>query len=1095
MTAAELIDTLEAKQLLSDKAADKLRKKIASSSKPLTAKSLARFLIEKGYISKQDVVEVLAAGGEVVIPPPEPSSTGEPSGVDLPMDDLQDMSSSSEWTMDGESGAFGEATEETLESPDATSPKKKKRKKHKKGNEWDSPLLLIGGGSLLLMVIVGTLIGVIMFAENADKLLKAARDDMNKNSYANAIVSYEKFVENYKSNAEYSKARVELAMARIRQKLEAPNYQQAFDEAVKELKAIDAEKDFETAEEDLSDMLPRIARGLAEKAEASTDSAETDALASQANKAMEMANNTKYVPKSRRDNNDMEEIRATLDAVALRQQSLADLATALEEIKKLNAAGDAKAAFAVQEALVEKHPTLLDNAKLAEALVEISATEQKNIHFVEQPQQASTSERESNLVAALAVANQSLAGKAPTSGMVSLVIDGVAYGIDAASGKVVWRRYTGPSDSPVEPLVVGDDVILIDWHVTEPGKSQQALMRLKAATGELVWRLELEDQVAAPVLAGNRVLLAGASGKLYVVDAASGTSAGFVEFSQPLVSAPEVDTRTGAIFLAGERSSLYSLSAKDLSCLSVIYTKHARGAMVAPPVIAIDKVAVVENDGADTCAVSLYATGSNGAITGEPLGQHRLNGRVVSKPLVDGRRITFVTDRGQVSVFEVSVGADGDPLTLVAQRAERNSAPQARFAKMLDGHVWLAESSLAKYAISPSGNRLATVGLKDDYNRSQFVAPLVLRDEVLIHARGVRRRAGFSVVASSTKDGSPYWTTDLGTPAAGNPLASNAPVALLEADANGQVYRFTPEEIKTRVQNEALKNPQGSADETVYQHALLLAGGAAVFAANDAEHALLYSPSSQEPLSKVNLAGKLACSPTPFEKGWLAPLTVGQVFLLDSATGKAMAAPFQPSIEAGRTLAWKPGAVYDQDELLLTDGVSKVYLLEVRNDGSDVLTPVAEASLSLTPLVTGFAVAGDIAVALAGNGQLETFQLPSLEAVQSINPGGRVVWGPQSAGDFVLLATATSLTAIDGAGKLAWQTPLEHGPLAGEPLTDGASIIVASQDGTLLRINAADGSVTGTATVGEPIAAGPVQMGNRLVVSARDGSLLVVDAP
>ncbi|QDU56508.1 outer membrane protein assembly factor BamB family protein [Aeoliella mucimassa] len=1092
MTAAELIDTLEAKELLPKETADKLRKKIAKSSKPLTAKSLARFLIEKGHLSKQDVVEALAAGGEVKLPPPEPSSTGEPSGVDLPMEDLQDLSSSSEWTMDGESGAFAEPTGGAMEAAEPTS--KKKRKKSKKGNEWDSPLLLIGGGSLVFMVVVGLLIYWIMFAENADNILGAARDDMEAGSYGNAIANYEKFVESYQSNAEYSTARVELAMARIRQRLETSDEKDAFEVAEKELNAIGSEPDFHVAEEDLSALLPRIARGLADKAEASKDPAVTDDLAARATRALEMANNTKYIPKSRRDNTELEEILATLDTIAKRQQSLSDLAAALKQIEELNGQGDASAAFAVQEELVDKHPTLLNNQELLKALQSISETEQKNISYVEEPVDASTSERDNNVVATLAVANRRITGTSPATGAVCVVVDGAAYGIDSSTGNVLWRRYTGPSTSPQEALSIESDVILIDWRMPEPNKVQQSLVRVNAETGQLVWRLELDDQVAAPTLAGNRLLLAGASGKLHVVDAKSGARAGYVQFSQPLTTTPTFDPNKGVVYLTGERSSFYSVSINDMSCLGVYFTKHARGSIVAPPVVAIDKVVVVENDGADTSKVLLFSTTANGAID-KQLGAQRLTGRVVTQPLVDGRRITFITDRGQIAVYEVSVGADGDALTLVAQKSDRSAQPRVSFGHMLDGHVWVAESSLVKYAISPTGNRLNAVGLKNDYNRSQYVTPLAVRGDVVIHTRGRRRKAGFTVTASNSSDGSPYWETDIATPAAGNPLASANPLALLEADANGKVYRFDPEAIKTRVQNDSLENPLGNSDETVYSYSNLLADGAAVFAAEDAAHVLLYSPSAPKPLSKIDLAAPLAASPTTFGKGWVAPLKVGQVFVLDAESGKPIAAPFQPTLEAGRTLHWKPASVYDQDRLLITDGATKLYMLEVGDDGAPALTAASEATLNLTPLSTGFTVAGDVAVAIAANGQLSIYKLPELEPLQSVNPGGRVVWGPHAAGETVVLATAKSLTAIDSSGAATWQVPLETGALAGTPLTDGGSMIVAAQDGTILRINLADGSIAGRADAGEPIAAGPVKLGNRLVVSARDGSLLVVDAP
>lgn len=1091
MTAEEFIDALEAKELLPGSTVEKLRKKVAGGGgKPLSAKSLARFLIDKGLLEKQDAMEALAAGGEIK-PPPAPEPSGEPSGVDLPMDQLQDLSSSAEWSMDeAGTGGFGEPEQEAATEPKGS--KKKKKKKGKKGNEWDSPLLLIGGGSLVLLIVVGLLVWFIMFAENADNLISTARSEMASGSYGNAIANYEKFVEDYPGNAEFSKARMELAMARIRQTLETGNESLAFDKAQEELRAVADQPDFNVAEEDLSDLLPRIARGLADDAEAKQDAAASEELYEKAITALGWANNTKYVPKSRRDSTELEEIRATLDRIEQKQQSLSDLDATLATIETNTAAGDIAAAFAAQEALVEKHPALIGNERLAEALVSISAAEQQSIRFVDETVAADTSEPETALVAALAVADRRVPGNAPTSGVFCAQADGVAYGIDAATGSVLWRRYTGPALVPTDPVVVGSDVLLMEWRSGEGGTSQQTLTRVEAGSGNLVWRLSIDDELAAPVLASGNVLLAGGSGKLHVVDADSGQQRGYVQFAQPLRIPPALNGQAGVMYVVGERSSVYTVSLDDFTCTGVFYSNHARGSIAAPPAIALDKVMLSETNGATTSKLRLFGIDGSGSLT-EQLAEQRISGRVVTQPMVEGRRITVVSDRGAVGVYEVSAGPDGDPLAVLATRAGRTTQPSPPHAAVLDGHIWLAENSLIKYAIAPAGNRLSVQALDDDYNRSQFIGPLSGRDGVLFHIRARRRRAGVTVTACSMSNGKAYWQTDVAAPPADNPLASTAPVVLLEADANGRVYRFDPEAIRTRVQNEALNELEPGASPVLYEYAELLAGGAAVFAAPDSKSALLYSPSGATPLTTLTLPESLACRPTAFGKGWVAPLSIGQIFVLDAESGRPLAAPFQPPLEAGRTVAWRPVAVVDGEQLLVTDGVAKVYLLDYEPGGS--LTAVAEANLDSSPLASGFVALGDIAVALAENGQIVTYRLPTLDVGESLNSGGRVVWGPFKAGDYALLANSNQLMAIDATGKFAWELPLQDAQLAGPPLVVGQSIMLAAQNGTVTKLALADGSEQGRVEVGEPISAGPVQLNNRLVVAGRDAALLVIESP
>lgn len=1095
MTAAEFIEALEAKQLLPPTTVEKLRKKVTSSSKPLTAKSLARFLIEKGHLAKQDAMDALAEGGEIEKPSePEPSDAGEPSGVDLPMDQLQDLSSSAEWSLDEASGG-GFAEPETAGAAAASGGKKKKKKKKaKKSNEWDSPLLLIGGSSLVLLLIIGGLVWFIMFAENADNILAEARSAMQEGSYGNAIVHYKKFVEDYPGNAEFSAARVELAMASIRQTLETGNEQRAFDVAEMELRAIADEPSFNVAEEELSGLLPRIARGLADKAEASEEPDTTKELFDKATTALGMANNTKYVPKSRRDSTELEEIRATLDRIQRRQESLADLESTLTDIDTAISAGDTATAFTAQEQLVEKHPSLIGNPRLAEALVKISAAEQQGIVYVEEPVDASTAEAESDVVAALAVANRRQPGDAPTSGVFCAQIDGVAYGLDAATGNVLWRRYTGPAIDPIYPIGVGSDLLLIEWRTTEGNAPRQALARVAAESGKLIWRLELDDQLAAPVVLGNQVLLSGESGKLHVVNIENGTRSGFVQFAQPLRTSPTISSTGSVLYLPGDHSSVYTLSTSNFSCKGVHYTNHDRQSMVAPAAVVLDKVVLVENDGAKTSRLRLYAVDGDGALK-ELLAEQRLAGRVVTQPLVEGRRITVLTDRGQVSVFEVSAGPDGEPLTVLAKRTERNTQPFVRYGKAIDGHIWLAESALTKYSTSPSGNRLSVVALKNDYNRSQFVAPIDAREGVLFHTRARRGQAGFTVTACSTSDGATYWATDLGAPPAGGPLASTSPVALLEATAAGNVFRFDPNAIRTRIQNSPLPSPADADNSAVYDGAALLAGGAAVFASTGTPQALLYSPSGSKPLSAVHLPAPMSSGPTAFADGWIASLPVGQVFYLDARNGEPLAAPFQPPLEAGRSIDWRLPAVIDSKQLVITDGVSKIYLLEVLRDGSPVLAAAAEADLTTSGLASGFVPAGEVVVALAENGRMAVHQLPTLDAQEPINPGGRVIWGPFAAGDHALFATSSSLSAINGQGQLAWQVPLTVAKLVGAPLVDNGATVVASQSGVIVKIDLSNGSELGRVHAGEPIASGPVMLNNRVVVAARDSSLLVVESP
>ena len=117
---------------------------------------------------------------------------------------------------------------------------------------------------------------------------------------------------------------------------------------------------------------------------------------------------------------------------------------------------------------------------------------------------------------------------------------------DLATGMVKWEAPEGAS-SPV--LAVGNAVFLVN--------DQAQLLRLDAANGGRVWAQKLpyftrqivrkQDKVwnhYGPVLAGNRLYLAGSDGYLRVFDPASGALVGTAEIPGGAAAAPAVAGQT-----------------------------------------------------------------------------------------------------------------------------------------------------------------------------------------------------------------------------------------------------------------------------------------------------------------------------------------------------------------------------------------------------------------------------------------------------------------------------------------------------------------------------------------------------------------------
>jgi hypothetical protein len=237
---------------------------------------------------------------------------------------------------------------------------------------------------------------------------------------------------------------------------------------------------------------------------------------------------------------------------------------------------------------------------------------------------------------------------------------------------------------------------------------------------------------------------------------------------------------------------------------------------------------------------------------------------------------------------------------------------------------------------------------------------------------------------------------------------------------------------------------------------------------------------------------------SPFGQGVLVPLEVGQVFYLNPADGQSLTAPFQPRLQPRMKIPYQPAAQADKEgrQFVITDGHEKIYLVEVADQPQPHFTTVAEANVGAFPIVSPIVVMGTTVLAATDGGQLARFELPSLKSAGQTALPSDVVWGPYPVGELVLLVTANDqLVAVRPSGEIAWAHAVKGGDLAGPPLANGDSVLVAYRQGILERRGLVDGEPVGRLDVEHPLAAGPVQFLGRIVLAAHDGTLFVVDQP
>jgi outer membrane protein assembly factor BamB len=1159
MSAERLIDLIDERQLLNARLVEKLREKVAQSNETMSAAALAKFLVVKKHLASSQAAELVneAVSFKPLPQPPaaEDSDSHRPgdssifgnefaefapaskeeevftltpidSGLDQedsipqldssilsapPIGGIEQMTPEESFSQPASlltepeqrvaapaspmRASRDRAKVSAIGTPQATSPGL--RKKSKKKNQWDSPMFLIGGGVLVLLLICGATVALILNRRGGDEKLAEARQYRDAGAFPAAITSYKEFVDGYSTDASWNDARMELLLVKLRQAVESGgDLLPALKIAQTELPALESDKSFDQqklaeARPELADILPRIATGLAAQADAATDPQVAQSIAQSAADALVLCRNAKYVSKELRNDAALGEVEAKLARVSRRQETRGDLAKGLDEIKAAITAGDPRAAYAAHRKLLEQHPELAADESLQAIIIEASAAELAGIKLVADEHAAETTERKTPWLAMLSTGNRQVIADAPATGVFPARIDGALDAFDVATGRLLWRRYVGFATG-LPPVSVQESVLAFDTK-------HQELLCLAAQSGKLLWRQEIGEPVSAPLVVGEQVFVAAESGRLYVIELATGVRKGYLQFAQPLHTPPTVDRTGKRLYLTGDHSSIYSISLADLKCQGVFHLGHSSGSIRVPPVQILGRLAVLENDGVATSRLRILSLNEDGAVDKVET-ERRLQGLAASPPLVTGRRLIVVTDRGELDAYDLATTEGENALTQVATREATSREPLVRHVLLTQGAVWVGDNQLTKFAVLPTGNRLPVVTIDDSFVRSTFDHPMALFGSVLVHVRRVDGQAGVVVTAIDAESGRTLWKNELAVPPASTPIVDAANRTLALADVNGLVYRFDDAALRARVQDEPLSPATGASRGAKLTSGVDLGAGRAAFAApGDGEQLVLYDPAApRSPVRRSTMPSKVACSLTAFGGGVLVPLEVGQVFYLNPADGQPLAAPFQPRLTPGAKVLFQPAGQVGSNgrQFVISDGHEKIFLVELATDPQPHLQPIAEKSVGAFPIVSAVVVVGDTAFAASDGGQLTRFALPSLENLGQTALPGDVVWGPYPIGELLLVATAKGeLVAVNGDGAIAWSDAMQEGELAGPPLAVDGGFLLAYRKGIVERRGTADGAVAARLDVEHPLAAGPVRLSDRVVLTSHDGTLLVVDMP
>ncbi len=193
------------------------------------------------------------------------------------------------------------------------------------------------------------------------------------------------------------------------------------------------------ARPELASMLPDIAEGLAKKAQSDQDSA----LADLADESLALIE--KYLPSSARPQARLEDIESLI-GLTRREIARGDrLRATVAEIRKAAGEGRTQEGYQLRRALLTDYPALVDDASLSEAIQSVSQAEQAVVARIDKPRESLAAEPESKVLATVSLARRTVAAQVSTATgrLAFAVAGGAAYGVNAADGKVLWRRDIG----------------------------------------------------------------------------------------------------------------------------------------------------------------------------------------------------------------------------------------------------------------------------------------------------------------------------------------------------------------------------------------------------------------------------------------------------------------------------------------------------------------------------------------------------------------------------------------------------------------------------------------------------------------------------
>ncbi len=1115
MLAKELIDQLERRGLLDQDIIEALREQLDEGGTRVTPEAVAKLLVDNGQLTRFQATKLI---GEI--------RSGEYADADaveatsVQEDDLAIVADEGDGVVEVEAEVASEVPVEVVaveaepveaepveaepvavEAVDASVadvPKPARSRPRPKPPEtksvWDSFKIYGYAGIIGLLLLVGGGLYFVLNRGSADDAIDVGNKLYDQQNYSGAQDQYLGFLASFGEETQYSSmARVRIRMCELYRASTMSDPTRALDLADEILPDIENEEAMDQERGNLAALLVDIADNIAEKANDAPETEVKKELLGRLNEQITLMDNPMYMTSSMRATlatrlTKVQEARKRIERDISRNLKLDKAVTEMTAALKDK---DTKKAYDIRFELLRSFPELEANDRIVKLILSASEIQQTLVTASTKLPKTVDGAADSESIRTIVLSNtQGRDVPSLLDEILYLRAAGSVLAFNAGNGKLLWRSFVGygHNHEPVR-LEGGAGVLLSESEKLE-------IQRRRGEDGSMRWRSQIAEPFHEPIVERDDVYVATNSGSLLLLDAEAGDAKWSAKIPQSLDVGPGVDSRANLAFLPGDHSNVYVINTRNGSCVDSYYLGHSNGTIVVPPVPLLGHLFVIENAAADYAMVHVLKIAEDGSLT-KAQDSVRMTGNVKISPIIiQQRRLIVLTDRGQVSVYDVEPTAETDQVDVVARQLASYDEPTSTQMAVGKSQMWITGTRIGRYELQINTGRVVPSWFK--HEGDTFIGQPFASDEALIHARVLRGTSGVRVTAVDPKSGNEIWRNDVAVPIA---MITQSAQGLHAMTSQASLFVLDRQALENGTTSGPIENPGGDGVAMRFENPVVVDQETRVLVNQEiSQQIAIYDPSRpNQKLRIVTLAlpeGELSGGAVFSGGGLFMPLNTGRAALMAYQTGKRLASPFQPVSDPVEVMKWTNPVVLadDPDQVVIADSRKSIYRLRA----GDSIRELASGKIE-NELLGRLAAVGSTAIGATAGPSADFvigFDMGSLDEKFKTLLDGRVIWGPVAAGGLCWLETDDKkLRAYDDSGAEKFAVGLPVGMPVGHPVSAGDHWVLCGAAGWIVVVDPQSGSLVGQTDIEQPISASPLAAGSRLLVPGKEGVVYVLSVP